>query len=204
MTSPWKAGRSHHKNRSTASSTTSPGQYRRIRAAYVRPMSDVGDARSVSGDVEHDLANRQPLVYQPHRLGTSREREASADEWTYDTVGYQPLQRLLDLGVECGLGHDIAAPAGAHDLRVAKEQPVDLDLGDRPAREADDDQAAPLAQRAQAVEEAIASHGVEHDVDAAAGELQRLIAPRTVRTQDLVCARRTRRLLLFVARHDRH
>src|SRR4051812_42147991 len=49
---------------------------------------------------------------------------------------------------------------------------------DRPAGEADDDDAAALAQRAEAVGEAVAADGIEHDVDPAARQRLRLVLPR--------------------------
>src|SRR4029077_18054915 len=59
---------------------------------------------------------------------------------------------------------------------------------DRAAREPDDDHAADLAQRPEVVGEAIAAHGVDHDVHPAAGELLDLILPGTVRANDLISA----------------
>ena len=114
----------------------------------------------------------------------------------------QAVDLGADLVVELGLAQHEAAPAGAHDLDVVEQQPVDPHLGDRPAGEADDDCAPALAQRAQAVGEAIAADRVEDDVDAAARELLRLVLPRPVRAHDLVGAGVARHLLLRVARHD--
>ena len=79
-----------------------------------------------------------------------------------------------------GLGQHVCAPAGADHLGVVQQQPVDPDLGDRAAGEPDHDHPAALAQRAQAVGEAVAADRVEHDVDAAARELLRLVLPGAV------------------------
>ena len=73
--------------------------------------------------------------------------------------------------------------------------------GIEPLGEADDDDAAVLAQRAQAVGEAVAADRVEHDVDAAR-TLDDLLAPRPVGAHDVVGARVARDLLLLVARDD--
>ena len=63
--------------------------------------------------------------------------------------------------------------------------------------------AAALAQRAQAVGEAVAADRVEHDVDAAAGGLLGLVLPRAVGAQHLVGAGLARHALLLVAGDDR-
>ena len=97
------------------------------------------------------------------------EREALADDRTHEALVDQPVDDRADLAVDLRAGHHVGAPAGADDLGVAEQQAVDFDLGDRAAGEADDDEPPVLAQRAQAVGEAIAADGVEHDVDAAAG-----------------------------------
>ena len=62
--------------------------------------------------------------------------------------------------------------------------------------------AAALAQRAQAVGEAVAADRVEHDVDAAAGGLLGLVLPRAVGAQHLVGAGLARDALLLVAGDD--
>src|SRR5581483_8744334 len=68
-------------------------------------------------------------------------------------------------------------PGGAEHAHVAEEQAVDLDLGDRAAGEADDDQPALGSQEPEAVEEAVAAHRVDDDVDAAAGQLPYGVGP---------------------------
>ena len=100
------------------------------------------------------------------------------------------------------LRHRVGAPAGADHLGVAEQQSVDSHLGDRAAGEADDDDAAALAQRAQAVGEAVAADRVEHQVDAAAGELLRLVLPGAVGAHDVVGAGLVRDARLRLGRDD--
>ena len=96
------------------------------------------------------------------------EREALPDDRAHGARLDHAVERRADLAVEVRLGHHVAAPARADDLGVAQQQAVDLHLGDRAAGEADHHDAPVLAQRAQAVGEAVAADRVEHDVDAAA------------------------------------
>ena len=111
---------------------------------------------------------------------------ASSSAKRSPTIGLHEalLREAVDLGadlsVELGLAQHVSAPAGAHDLDVVEQQAVDPHLGDRAAGEADDDRTPALAQRAQAVGEAIAADRVEDHVDAAARELLRLVLPRAI------------------------
>ena len=119
------------------------------------------------------------------------------------TGGDQRVERGGGLGDHRRLLPDVRAPAGADDVDVVQQQPVHAHLGDRAAGEADDDRAPVAAQRAQAVREAVAADGIEHDVDTAARELLRRVLPVAVGAQDLVGARLARDLLLLVGRDDR-
>ena len=114
---------------------------------------------------------------------------------------HQAGDRGADLAHRVGLAHHAGSPAGADHLGVVQQQAVDPDLGDRAAREPDDDHAAALAQRPEVVGEAIAADGVDHDVHAAAGDLLDLVLPGTVRANDLVGAGIARDPLLVIARH---
>ena len=147
----------------------------------VAPRSSI----SFSASAARSSGNRAPTTGRTNPVGDQARRS--------------PRRSRGDLG----LAHHVGAPAGADHLGVAEQQAVDLDLGDRAAGEADHDDPAALAQRAQAVGEAVAADRVEHDVDAAAGELLGLVLPRPVGAHDLVGAGLAGDPLLLVARDDR-
>ena len=125
-------------------------------------------AAAAASELEHDLAGRAAAVDQLERLAAALEREAGTHQRAHVAAVDQLRDLRADLAVQVGLRHHVGAPAGADHLGVLQQQPVDLDLGDRAAGEADHDEPALLAQRAQAVEEAVAADRVEHDVHAAA------------------------------------
>src|SRR5262249_59997086 len=116
------------------------------------------------------------------------EGKAIADDRADAPLLDHATDRRADLTVETGLAHYVGSPPRAHDLRVSQQEPVDPHLRDRAAREAHHDQAAVLAQRAQAVGEAIAADGIEHDVDATAGPLLDLVLPALSEQHHLVGA----------------
>src|SRR5579862_4448612 len=124
-----------------------------------------------SADVQDDLAGGAALVDLAQRLRGALEREARADDRRDMTGLDEGAQRPTDIAAELWASHRVSTPTGADHLGVAEQQPVDFDFGDRAAGESDDDHAALLAQRAQAVGEAIAADGVEHEVYATTGDL---------------------------------
>src|SRR4029453_18924719 len=155
-----------------------------------------------SADVKHDLAERRTVVQELERLGSSLERKMSTDYGADSTRVDQPVHRGADLAPDIGLAHYERAPARAHHLGVVQQQPVHLDLGDRATGETNDEGAAALAQRTDAVGEAVAAHRVEHDIYAAPGELFCLVLPRTIGTDAPLGAGGARNSGLLVGGHD--
>ena len=121
----------------------------------------------------------------------------------YEPLLDQAVDGCADLEVDLGAAHHVATPSGADDLGVLKQQPVDLDLGDRPTGKPHHDQAAALAQRAQAVGEELSADRVEYDLHTATGERLRLILPRVVGAHHVVGARLQRDPLLGITRDNR-
>ena len=163
-----------------------------------------GAADGRAGHVEHDLAGRAAAVDQLERVGGLLEREPRADhrpDGALPAISRRSPPPISWLSF--GLRHHVVAPAGADHLGVVQQQPVDPDLGDRPAGEPDHDHAAALAQRAQAVGEPVAADRVDHDVDPASGDLLRLVLPGAVAADDVVSAGLPRHALLVVGGDDR-
>ena len=111
------------------------------------------------------------------------------------------LDRVVDHPDRAGLDRVHDAHLDADDGQVAQQQPVDLQLRDRPAGEADDREPPADPQRAQRVEEAVPADGVDDGVRAA--ELAHLGQPVAGRAHDVIGAERPHRLLLRVGRHHR-
>ena len=166
------------------------------------PRSTAGPptGQSPSSSTTLPVARRSSMSLQ--RLGRALEREALADDRPDEALVGQAVDLGADLAVELGLAQHVGAPAGTDDLDVVEQQAVDPHLGDRAAGEADDDRAPALAQRAQAVGEAVAADRVEDDVDAAAGELLGLVLPRRRRSARPRRRRRRAPPLLLVAGDD--
>jgi hypothetical protein len=159
--------------------------------------------RRRTAQLEHDLAGGSAAVDQLERLVRALQREARSDDRPHEALVDEPVHLRADLAVHVTLAHHERAPARSHHLGVVQEQPVDPHLGDRAAREADHDQPAVLAERAEAVREAVTANRVDHDVDPAARQLLGLVLPGGVRAHHLVGARLARHALLVVGRHDR-
>ncbi len=119
-------------------------------------------------DGERHLALGAALVDLGERASDVVERVARADR-RGERAGLEEREDRLPLGAQVArVGRPEGAPADADDADVVEEQPVDLDLGDLPGGEADDEQAALRGEAAQAVGEAVAADRVDDDVDAAA------------------------------------
>src|SRR5947208_3505734 len=82
---------------------------------------------------------------------------ALADDRLDEPAGDQRLDRRADPAVHVRLAHDVRAPARPDHLDVVQQQPVDLDFRDRAPGEAHHHDPPALAQRAQAVGEAVAA-----------------------------------------------
>ena len=111
------------------------------------------------------VARRSSMAFSASRCVL--ECEALADDGLDEARLGQAVDLGADLLVELGLAQREGTPAGAHDLGVVEQQAVDPHLRDGAAGEADHDRAPTLAQRAQAVGEAIAADRVEDHVDPA-------------------------------------
>ncbi len=129
--------------------------------------------------------------------------KARAHDRRHDAALDHRVQCRADLARLLRMAHRPVPPAGAHHLGVVEQQPVDLHLGDRSAGEAHHDDASVLAQRAQAVGEAIAAHRVEHHVDAPIGDRLGLVLPGTIRAHHVVGAGLFGHALLLIARDHR-
>lgn len=98
------------------------------------------------------------------------------------------------------IGHCVGAPAGAHHLVVARQQPVDAHLGDRATGDPHDHQPTVLARERRESRKLVAAHRIQHDVDPAPRELGDLLAPSPVGAHYLVGAGRASDLLLVSGR----
>src|SRR5947209_2893481 len=92
----------------------------------------------------------------------------------------------------------MGAPPRANDLGVAEQEPIDAHLRNRTAREAHDYDSARLAQRSEAVGEAISSDRIDDEIDTAARELAHLVLPWAVGAKHLVRAGVARDLFLRI------
>ena len=87
--------------------------------------------RSVA-ELEDDLAGRAALVDDLQRLGRALEREALADDRPDEALVGQAGDLGADLAIAVGLAQHVGAPAGADDLDVVEQQPVDRTSGIEP------------------------------------------------------------------------
>src|SRR6478672_3038227 len=154
-------------------------------------------------DRERHLAVRAALVDLGEGTSDVVERVTRADR-RRQLAGLEERQDRLPLRAEvAGVGHPEGAPADADDAEVVEEQPVDLDLGDLAGGEADDEESALGGEAAEAVGEAVATDGIDDEVDPAAVRQLLCGSEEPVGEHDVVGARGAGRLDLVLGRDDR-